>query len=84
MLFLAGGGLLLAVLGGGTAGQMGTAQAEHAGETSGGGREAAASHSGLKSSLNTDTSLRLAFLFYGSGVLLWSLIVLGTLGDTLV
>ena len=32
----------------------------------------------------TDTSLRLVLLFYGFGVFLWSLIVLGTLRDTLV
>ncbi len=34
--------------------------------------------------METDTSLRLTLLFYGLGVFLWSLVVLGTLRDTLV
>ncbi|ELZ96500.1 hypothetical protein C440_05113 [Haloferax mucosum ATCC BAA-1512] len=82
MVLLVGTGLLLVAAGGGAVGQMGVSQTEHAGET--GGREAAPSTPGLKSTLNTDTSLRVSLLFYGFGIFLWSLIVLTTLRDTLV
>jgi hypothetical protein len=82
MLVLAGGGLLLAVLGGGHAGRMSAGGAEHAGEK--GGAHMTVENAGLWSPTNTDTSLRLTLLFYGSGVFLWSLVVLFTLRDTLV
>lgn len=81
MLVSAGGGLLLAALGGGAVGQTSVSQAERSG---GDGFEVADSNSGLWSPMKTDTSLRLTLLFYGFGVFLWSLIVLGTLRDTLV
>lgn len=82
LLISAGIGLLFVVLGGGVAGKTGVTQTEHAGEE--GGTELMVDSPGLWSPLDTDTSLRLTLLLYGFGVLLWSLIVLGTLRDTLV
>lgn len=81
MLVLAGGGILLAALGGGAVGQTSVSHAERGSENWG---EVADSNSGLWSPMKTDTSLRLTLLFYGFGVFLWSLVVLGTLRDTLV
>lgn len=79
---LTGSGLLLVVLGGGTAGKMGSTQTENAGGK--GGTELMVSSPGLQSPLNTDTPVRLTFLFYGLGVFLWSPVILGTFRDTLV
>lgn len=82
MLALAGVGLLFVVLGGGAAGQMGASNVEHAGDK--GGAEKVASNAGLWTPVSTDTSLRVVLLFYGFGVLLWSLIVVFRYQDTLV
>ncbi|MFC7204923.1 hypothetical protein ACFQJC_15505 [Haloferax namakaokahaiae] len=82
MVILAGTGLLLVAVGGGTVDRMGVTQTENAGGK--GGAELMVDSSGLKSTLRTDTSLRLNLLFYGLGVALWSIVVLSTLGDTLV
>ncbi|CQR49929.1 MULTISPECIES: hypothetical protein [Haloferax] len=82
MLALLGAGVLLVVLGGGAVGQMGPSNVEHAGEK--GGTNRVVSNAGLWSPVETDTSLRLALLFYGAGVFLWSLVVFGVLRDTLV
>ncbi|RDZ47260.1 hypothetical protein C5B91_06255 [Haloferax sp. Atlit-10N] len=82
MLGLTGAGVLLVVLGGGAAGQMGPSNVEHAGEK--GGTNRVVSNAGLWSPVETDTSLRLTLLFYGAGLFLWSLVVFGVLRDTLV
>ncbi len=79
MLVLAGAGLLLVVLGGGTAGPTSASGAER-----GDGAGMFVEDTGLWPHTDTDTSLSFILLFYGFGVFLWSLTVLGTLRDTLV
>ncbi|MFC5971176.1 hypothetical protein ACFPYI_07500 [Halomarina salina] len=77
MLALAGSGVVLAALGGGAAGQTNFgSNAEEA--------ELVADGTGFFPEAITDGSLRFVLLFYGVGVLVWSIVVLSTLGDTLV
>lgn len=78
MLGLVGVGVFLAALGGGAAGQNGIGGAGHSEE-----REMTAGDTGLWAYTRTDTSFRVNLLFYGSGIVLWSVVVLTTLGDTL-
>lgn len=80
ILLVAGVGLLLAVLGGGTASNVVDSSGTDAAD--GGGLEMEAT--GLSPGTDTATSLRLVLLFYGGGVFLWSLVVLLTLRETLV
>ncbi|MFC5369123.1 hypothetical protein [Salinirubrum litoreum] len=80
ILVVAGGGLLLAVLGGGTASSVVNSSGTEPADGDGLGMEA----TGLSAYTNTESSLRLVLLCYGSGVLLWSLVVLFTLRETLV
>ena len=77
MLVLAGSGAVLASLGGGAAGSM-TAHPDA--ETS----DLISDDGGFSPGAVTNTPPRIALVFYGVGVLLWSLVVLSTLGDTLV
>lgn len=80
ILVVAGAGLLLAVLGGGTASSVVNSSGTEPADGDGLGMEA----TGLSSDTSTERSLRLVLLFYGVGVLLWSLVVLLTLRETLV
>jgi hypothetical protein len=84
MLIVAGSGLLLVVLGGGTAGIV---DGSGASNTGGDGQEVVLGGDtdgmDLWPHTNTETSPRHVLLFYGSGLLLWSLTVLSTLSDTL-
>ena len=80
ILVLAGMGLLLVVLGGGTASPMSPSGAEHAEQIGGG---LMIEDTGLWPHSYVTTSLRGILLFYGVGLFLWSLIVLATLGTTL-
>jgi hypothetical protein len=79
VLLLAAAGLLLVVLGGGTAARVSGSGTEPV-EADGVGMEATR----LLPNSDGDSSLRLVLLFYGTGVFLWSLVVLLTLRDTLV
>jgi hypothetical protein len=79
LLLLAAAGLLLVVLGGGTAARVSGSGTEPV-EAEGLGGEATR----LLSNSEGNASLRLVMLFYGTGVFLWSLVVLLTLRDTLV
>jgi hypothetical protein len=78
MLVLTAGGLLIVVLNGGTAGRTSLGGAENADR---GEEEFEAA--GLVPQLHTDVPTRLVLLLYGLGVFLWSIVVLGTLRDTL-
>lgn len=80
MTVLAGGGVLLVALGGGAGGHPSVSSAERGIESLGD----EADSNMIWSPMKTDTSPRLALAFYGFGVLLWSLVVLSTLRDTLV
>jgi len=78
VLLLAAGGLLIAVLNGGTAGRTSLGGTETSDEG-----ESELETSGLVPHPNTETPLGLSLLLYGLGVFLWSLVVLVTLRDTL-
>jgi hypothetical protein len=80
ILVVAGVGLLLAVLGGGTASSIADSSGTEAADAGGLVGEA----TGLSAYTTTDASLRLVLLCYGSGVFVWSLVVLLTLRETLV
>ncbi|MFD1514652.1 hypothetical protein [Halomarina rubra] len=77
MLVLVGCGVTLVALGSGAAGQ--TNSGIRAEET-----EMMADGGGFWPDAITAGSLRLSLLFYGLGVVLWSVVVLAALGDTLV
>jgi hypothetical protein len=86
VLLVAGGGLLLAVLGGGTAGVVdGAGMVDGVGAESaeGGGDGTELEATGFFARTTANASLRLVLLCYGSGVFLWSLVVLTALRDTL-
>lgn len=79
MLGLAGVGLLLVALGGGTAGRVpasGAASAETRGLSS------MVEDMGIWSA-SSDVPVRTQLVFYGAGLVLWSLIVLGTFRSSL-
>jgi hypothetical protein len=80
ILGVTGVGVLLVALGGGAAGRTGTS---HEGQMSVDWAESDSSLSGLGSALTPGISLRLTLLFYGLGIVLWSLVVLATLRGTL-
>ena len=80
MLLTAAAGLLLAVLGGGTASSVVDSSGTEAADGDGLMLEA----TGLSSTTDAVSSFHLVLLCYGTGVFLWSLVVLITLRDTLV
>ncbi len=84
ILGLAGAGVLLAALGGGAAGAADGSGATHGPSSkTKGGEPTEVEATGLLPYTDVGTSFRLNLLFYGLGVLLWSLVVLFTLRDTL-
>jgi hypothetical protein len=79
MLGLAGAGVLLVALAGGRASTMSTGSLDNAEDP----HQPESDTTGIAAYTSTDTSIRINLLFYGAGVLLWSLVVLGTLYETL-
>jgi hypothetical protein len=81
---LAGAGVVLAALGGGAAGAADGSGVEHgpSGRSKGGEPEGPEA-TGLMPYTDVDTPFRVNLFFYGLGVLVWSLVVLSTLRDTL-
>jgi hypothetical protein len=79
MLGLVGAGVLLVALAGGSASTMSTGALDHAEDP----HQSQSDTTGIAAYTSTDTPLRINLLFYGVGVLLWSLTVLFTLYDTL-
>ena len=82
ILVVAGVGLLFVALGGGAAGRAGTTS--HVEDASLEWEETDASSPALWSPLQAGPSPRVILLFYGFGLFLWSLVVLGTFRETLV
>ena len=84
ILALVGTGVLLAALGGGAAGAADGSGVSHGPSSkSRGGEPTEVEATGLLPYTDIGTSFRLNLLFYGLGVLLWSLVVLFALRDTL-
>lgn len=81
MLVLAGMGVLLVVLGGGTAGPTSAAGADHAEDV---GAGLTVDGSDLWPHSYANGSVRVLLVLYGFGVFVWSLVVLLALRDTLV
>jgi hypothetical protein len=79
MIALVGFGVLLVAAAGGAASMTSTGALDHADDS-----QLPLSETGVSSHISTDTSLRVDVLCYGVGVLLWSVVVLTTLRDTLV
>jgi hypothetical protein len=82
ILVLAGAGVLFVALGGGAAGRVGTT--DHVEDAGMEWEDTDASSPSPMSPLQAETSPRVVLLFYGLGLCLWSLVVLGTLRETLV
>jgi hypothetical protein len=79
MLGLVGVGVLLVALAGGSASTMSTGALDNAEDP----HQPESDTTGIARYTGTATPLRVNLLFYGAGVLLWSLVVLATLYDTL-